>query len=263
MVYKLRGNWSVHSKYGEQFAFLWHELMQPQDTEGIFKYIVSVCKWVGPTVASQIVEKYGDDTLNVLKESPSKVALEIKGLTKERAKDIQIALSEYEEVEAVVVALEKIFAPIEGIPKRLAFECADFWKANAVVRLTENPYLLTRIKGIGFPTADKVGLALGIDSKAKFRQQACIVHLITENMHEGHVWIAHTLLVEKVIALIGLCEDDVIEGLLDDYTIFKKNDCYGLHELVMNEDLIVEKLISIFNCPFEMMDYSREALPWD
>ena len=100
MVYKLRGNWGNHPKYGEQFSFLWFELMQPQDTEGIFKYIVSVCKWVGPTVASHIVEKYGDDTLNVLKESPSRVALEINGLTKERAKDIQIALSEYEEVEA-------------------------------------------------------------------------------------------------------------------------------------------------------------------
>jgi hypothetical protein len=43
----------------------------------------------------------------------------------------------------------------------------------------------------------------------------------------------------------------VIAGLLDDYIIFKKNDCYGLHELVRNEDYISEKLIYQLICKGE------------
>ena len=265
LVYKLRGNWQNNPQYGRQFAFQWYELMQPKDTEGIYKYIVGVCKWVGPTVASQIVDKYGDDTLNVLKKSPSKVALEINGLTKERAKDIQETLLEYDEVESVVVALEKIFAPIEGLPKRLAFECVNHWRANAVVRLTENPYLLTQIKNIGFLSADKVALALGVDSKSRFRQQACIVHLITEHTADGHIWMTHSLLVERAIAMIGICEDEMIAEMLDMYTIFRKNDCYALHDIVINEDYVAEKLISIFNHPFERKNelFGVPELPWE
>lgn len=250
LAYKLRGNWVTDPKYGKQFKFMWYEVMQPRDTEGIYKYIVRVCKWVGPTVASRIVEKYGDKTLEVLKESPSKVSLQIQGLTKERAKDIQEALLEYEEIESVVVDLEKIFAPIEGIPRNLAFECASRWGANAVVRLRENPYLLTLIKGIGFLSADKVALSLGIDKKARSRQQACIVHLLGEHRHEGHLWMSEELLIQGVTAFVGLCEKETIDSMLQFYVIFQRDGHYALHQDDINETYVAEMLVKIMNKPF-------------
>ncbi len=249
LAYKLRGNWETHPEYGQQLAFGWYELMQPKNTEGIFKYLVYVCKWVGPTIAGRILDKYGDDTLNVLKTAPSRVAIEVPGLTKDRAKDIQIALLEHGQDEAAVIELQELFAPIEGLPKRLAFDWIKSFGAKVnrrviVKKLKDNPYLLTRIKGVGFLIADKVALSLGIDKRAQSRQMACIMFVIQEQMKMGHLWVERQQLIEEVVQKINICEPEMFDLLLADSALLGKNDHYALYNYAINEDFIVENLIA-------------------
>ena len=52
MFYRLRGKWDpTHPVFGRQFRFCWYETVQPRSTEGIFKYLVRIAKWVGPSGA--------------------------------------------------------------------------------------------------------------------------------------------------------------------------------------------------------------------
>ena len=107
LAYKLRGHWTENPRFGRQLAFGYYEVLQPKDAEGIFKYLVRVAKWIGPTVAGRIVNAYGENSLEVLRSDPERVAAEIKGITLERAKEIQACLAENEQIEAALVEIEK------------------------------------------------------------------------------------------------------------------------------------------------------------
>ncbi len=67
MDYLLFGEWSKHPQFGSQVKFVRYETVQPEDTDGIYKYLVRIAKWVGPSTGEKLVDKYGDDTLNVLR----------------------------------------------------------------------------------------------------------------------------------------------------------------------------------------------------
>lgn len=203
LAYKLFGQWEANGQWGSQFKFTNYEVLQPSDTKGIYQYLVRVCKWVGPTVAGRIVDKYGTDTLTVLKTAPEKVASEINGITKERATEIQTSLKKNEYIEKAMVELEKIFAPIAGLRKSMAAEVIQTWKSDSIDRLKANPYILTQINGVGFPTADKVAQAMGFDPESIFRESAAASHIISESMQAGSVWIDKNDLAARVKTLIG------------------------------------------------------------
>ena len=85
---KLIGNWKVHSVYGKQFAFDCYEQVMPSDSESIFRYLSSgTIKGVGRSTAKRIVEEFGDDSLEVIKNEPEKLCI-IKGISKVKALDM-------------------------------------------------------------------------------------------------------------------------------------------------------------------------------
>ena len=106
MDYILTGHWQENDRYGSQLKFHAYEMVVPVDANGIFKYIVRTCKFVGGKVGNAIVDKYGEDTLRMLKTNPIMVSMDIKGITPERAKEIQAVLLENEATEKVMVELE-------------------------------------------------------------------------------------------------------------------------------------------------------------
>jgi exodeoxyribonuclease V alpha subunit len=243
LAYKLFGSWETHSQFGTQFKFQFYEVMQPNDTKGIYQYLVRVCKWVGPTVAGRIVEKYKDKSLDILKANPAKVAHDIQGLTEKRAFEIQSNLKENEHIESVLVELEQIFAPISGIRKSLPMELIAIWKSDTVIKLKENPYLITRVKGVGFPTADKIALHLGFDRKSTAREKAAVWHVINENMLvHGSVWIEHEDVCRAVKELTGLSGNDGLIRLMKDQTIVREDAYWATAEIAGNERYIAQKI---------------------
>ncbi len=240
--YKLFGNWKKDNQWGLQFKFQFYEVLQPVDTKGIYQYLVRVCKYVGPTVAGKIVGKYKTKSLEILKSNPVKVASDIKGLTVTRAREIQKNLKESEHIEKVLIKLEKVFASVSGVRKSLPMELVKRWGSDAAVKLKENPYILTRFRGIGFLTADKVALDFGYDRKAVAREKACVWYVLNENMHrQGSVWMDSESLKETVTELTGLAGETGIARLNDEKIIVGNNDFWALSEIDRNETYIAEK----------------------
>ncbi len=68
--YSLSGDWVDDPRWGRQFKFQRYAAETPKDAEGIYLYLVRVCRWVGPHVGRQIVKQFGNTALDVLKTHP-------------------------------------------------------------------------------------------------------------------------------------------------------------------------------------------------
>lgn len=203
--YKLFGKWVDHPRYGRQFKFDNYQAVLPQQEDGIYIYLVRTAKWIGPTIAERLIKRYGNATLEVLREDPEMVAAETPGLTIKKANDIQERLLQFEAQEAVLVELMDILN-VPGIQKNLPYMLIDEYGSNAAKMLRENPYILTGFHGVGFLTADQIAIQkLKIDPKSQKRVIACITYCTKTCMSvSGSTWVACSDIEKAVSDLIGV-----------------------------------------------------------
>ena len=66
-ILEMRGEWTRHPKYGEQFRVEQYRVKVPATVYGIRKYLESgMIKGIGPVMANRIVQKFGLHTLEVI-----------------------------------------------------------------------------------------------------------------------------------------------------------------------------------------------------
>lgn len=202
--YRLIGEWVDDPRWGKQFKFSRYTVEMPQSTDGIFRYLVKVAKWVGPVVGHRIIEAFGDKALEILKHDPQRAAVCIKGLTLERAEEISKGLLDNEDREAAAVELESLLGG-QHLPKHTVSNLIEKYHADAPARVRQNPYMLIEVRGIGFPTADRVAMAMGFDRESIERRMAGSLHVLLDAAESrGHICLTHEKFKEKVQALIGL-----------------------------------------------------------
>lgn len=244
MSYKLRGKWINDPKWGKQFKFENYQVVVPQSTDGIFRYIVRIAKWVGPAVGTDLIAKYGDQTLNVLKTDPERVAREIKGITPTRAATIQKLIKDNEEYESAFIELETMLGG-QGLSKTLPMKLITKWGSDAPAKLRENPYRLIDIHGIGFPTADRVAISrFEVNEKSVHRQCAGINHIILENTFEGHTWIKKTELVLRVEGLLGTSPEEGLSQMLGKGKELVEEDGYVTSLSIASDEALISKRIA-------------------
>ena len=73
------GEYINHIKYGEQFKVEKLEIVIPTDTDSIYNYLKSgMVGGIGPKKAKEIVDHFGDKTLEILEKDPMRLS-EVKG----------------------------------------------------------------------------------------------------------------------------------------------------------------------------------------
>ena len=120
LTYSISGKWQDHAKYGKQFKINSYCIQEPVDTISIVAYLEKHVKGIGPARAEQFVEKYGKQTIKILKGAPERVEFENKGLSYEGALKISEQLKEGDKQQDMLIKLEGIFVKVKGLPKRLA-----------------------------------------------------------------------------------------------------------------------------------------------
>ena len=91
---KITGKYVEHKDYGRQFKIDTFEKLMPETLEALEKYLASgTIKGIGPATARKIIDKFGDDAINVFKFEPMRLA-EIKGISKDKAYDISEEFNE-------------------------------------------------------------------------------------------------------------------------------------------------------------------------
>lgn len=261
LEYKLMGEWEASPKYGQQFSFAMFETVIPDDLNGIFKYLVRVCKYVGSATGQALVDKYGADTLKIMKESPARVAADIHGITIERAKEIQEKLIENQKSEKVLIALEGMFN-IEGMLKALPGRVYARYKSNAAEKVKENPYILTGFPMVGFNLADRVALHIGFSRTSIERKKAAAIHCLKEHISTGSVWIHKSELLAGMNSLIQLTGlEDGIQVLINDGIIVEEEYEYiAFSGLAIEERQIASRAIMLFSMPLPECKHEKEEI---
>jgi exodeoxyribonuclease V alpha subunit len=169
----LSGRWETHKKYGVQFAFTNLKIKEDE----LYFFLTKIVKGVGKKLAKQLLKKYSDEELaEILDNKPSEL-LQIDGIKEKKLTQIVTSWNKFKHLRELGSFLGK-FGVTSNLINKIYQEFGEI--ENIIEKLQENPYLLIRIKGIGFKRADEIGKALGIKETSEFRIGACISYVLSE-----------------------------------------------------------------------------------
>ena len=125
---KLIGKYVVHSTYGRQFAVETFEKQLPTTAAAILRYLsAGVIKGVGPSTAKNLVEVFGEKTLEVIENSPEDLT-RVRGISAERALSISNAFKKQFGIRDVMLMLGEFKISPEDSLK--VYTDGDFIKAD-------------------------------------------------------------------------------------------------------------------------------------
>ena len=210
-VLKVTGQWVIHPNFGEQFKVESCEEIMPNTVVGIEKYLASgVISGIGPVTAKKIVEKFGEDTLDILDNHIERLK-EIEGIGE---KKIDIILESYvkqREVKNIMVFLQTY-----GVTPNQCVKIYKKYGVNSIKIVKDNPYKLVEdIYGIGFKTADKIARSLGVEIDSPFRITAGVVYVVNEFCSLGNTYMPLDKLILEAIKILGV-KEDIIEKVIYD-----------------------------------------------
>ena len=203
------GTWVTDRNYGLQFKAAEIKTNPPHTVEGIAKYLGSgLVKGIGPGYAKRIVEVFGDKTLDVIDKSPEYLS-QVKGIGPKLIEKIRRSWEEQRESRKIMVFLQS-----HGIGTARAVRIYKTYGDQAIELIKSNPYRLSAdIWGVGFDTADKLAVSLGIPRDSPFRAQAVVRHVLQEETGNGHVGYPEEMLRERAGQMTGIEPNGIIDAI--------------------------------------------------
>ncbi len=206
---KITGSWVNHSQFGKQFKVEECEEILPTSKDGIEKYLSSgIIQGIGPVTAKKIVNKFGEDTLNILDNNIERLK-EIEGIGKKKLETIIESYREQRELKNIT-----IFLKTHGLSVNQCLKIYKKYGASSVDTVKNNPYILCdEISGIGFKTSDKIARSLGIEIDSPFRIQSGIRYVINEFCANGHTFMPKDELIKEASNVLTVSGDIIEENI--------------------------------------------------
>jgi exodeoxyribonuclease V alpha subunit len=203
------GTWGRHPSHGEQFKAEHTERVMPIGASAIFDYLSSrVIKGIGPATAATLVAHFGDDTLNVLREHPEKVAA-IRGIGAKKAQEICETFRRQTSMRTLMELLGTA-----GIAPVFALRLYRYYGDDALEIVQDNPYILASVQiGATFAEADALALSQGMEGDSPQRVAAAILFELRHNADNGHCFLPQDKLINATAQLIGVEPESAQEGL--------------------------------------------------
>ncbi len=182
---EFEGEWVQHAKYGEQFKAQNTIEKKPASASALEKYIGSgLIYGVGPKIAKRIVKHFGKETLDVFEDDIKRLT-EVTGIAQAKLDQIESSWIEHREIRNVMLFLQEY-----GVSTLFAVKIFKTYGNDAIKILQDNPYQLSKdIYGIGFFSADKIALSLGIEKDSPKRMRAAISHVLAASREQGHCYL--------------------------------------------------------------------------
>ncbi len=212
------GEWARHPQHGEQFKASWSQRSLPETEEGIYSYLSSgAIKGIGPATATLLLTKFGARTLDVIENEPERLTA-LRGFSAKKASQV----SENFRKQVGMRRLMEYLAAQELRPV-LALRLYRAYGEDAYSLVRENPYVLTSEKvGAGFDEADKLALSNGFALDSPARIGAAIVHELSFNANQGHVFIPRDKLIAVTAQLLAIETEPVrerLDGLIEENAV--------------------------------------------
>ena len=208
-VLDMDGEWTQHPRFGEQFKVDRFTTKVPATVHGIRKYLGSgLIKGLGPVMAGRIVDRFGQDTLEVIEHDRGRLA-EVPGIGEKRIAMVADAWRAQREIRDVMLFLQS-----QGVGTGYAVKIFRHYGNRAVAVVRENPYrLATDIAGIGFITADRIAEKIGIPRNAPMRVAAGILYVLNQLADAGHVYFPDAALIDRVQEALAVEPALIVQSL--------------------------------------------------
>lgn len=245
---KVIGKIVEHQEYGKQVKVDTFEKKMPQTTKALERYLANCgIKGIGPATAKHIVDTFGEDTINIFKFEPTKLA-QIKGITKDKAVEIATTFIENWEVWQLVGFLDKF-----GIGPQSAEKIYKALGINAMEEIEANPYLLIDlVNKVNFEQIDKMALGIGIEYNNEKRIRSGIKHALLLATYNGHCCTKYEGLIEFVEKLLNVNENEIEDTLINmkakEEIVFEERDeeeWVYLYEYYKAEEDVAKRLIDL------------------
>ena len=167
------GDWVNDSRYGRQVKVSQARPLPPQDPAALTGYLRRI-KHVGARRADELVARFGpEQVLDIIDSDPEHAFAQI-GLRAGRAQE---AAESWQKLR-VTRRLHLLLAP-HGLAY-LAPRIHEHYGTAAHQILTDDPYQLTSVFGVGFAIADRIARASGTPPDPAKRERAAIMHVLAE-----------------------------------------------------------------------------------
>lgn len=197
------GAYTKHAKYGMQFKASYCQRKMPATANAILKYLSSgALKGIGKTLASRIVEQFGEKSLDIIENEPEQL-VKIKGITAVKAEEISIDFKRVFGMRALMIFLARY-----GIQPSAAVSAWKKWGQYAVEIIKENPYILCG-SGIEleFDKAENMAKKIGFPPEGETRISAGITYVLVSNTFSGHTCLPCDRLKATALKLLGISEE--------------------------------------------------------
>jgi len=199
------GTWVTDSRYGEQVKVSEARPLPPSSAEALAAYLQRV-KHIGRKRAQTLIDRHGAErVLDAIDRDPA-AAFRAVGLSARRAQE---AAGSWQSMR-VTRQLHLLLAP-HGLAYLVPRICAEYPR-NAHRVVSENPYELTRVFGVGFKVADRIAHAAA--ASLEERPRAALVHVLSEaESRSGSTCLPLPALLAAAGELLG---EEVGEDLVDE-----------------------------------------------
>ena len=242
------GDYTNHPSFGVQFKAEKVEVSLPSDANAIYTYLSSgAVKGIGMVFAKRIVEKFGEDTFDVLDNYPEKLA-QVQGISYSKAKAIQQEFKKIHGVQDAVIFLSKY-----NISAKEAISLYSMLGPNTVEIVEDNPFVLCGEPCFfEFERADEIAQKMMMEYDNSCRVEGGIMFVLRHNTLKGHSCVPKQKLIETVSSFISV-EPEKVEnslqnlfdqGLLIEEKLYDKAFVF-LAELYAAEIVITQKLTEL------------------
>lgn len=260
------GFWIQDRQYGQQFKAVHLRSTPPTTLNGIEKYLGSgMIKGIGPVYASKLVKAFGEDVFTIIEEDPEKLKT-VSGIGPYRREKIIAGWTAQKAIRDIMLFLHSF-----GISTARAVRIYKTYGDNAVDLIRQNPYRLAQdISGIGFVSADKIALCLGIEKDSLIRARAGISYALGKAMDDGHCGLPTSALLASCQELLEVDESLISQALtleLEQGNVIKDTirniECIFLGGLYRAKRGISERLQALIKVPIPWPEIDADkAIEW-
>ena len=241
-----QGKWQQHAEHGWSFQVTHAEASQPHTQVGMVAYLESSVHGIGPIWAKAIVDTLGETTFEQIDADPQ-VLFNVRTPSgrKMGAKQIREIISKWEEARAVRRVM--LFLTSHGVTAGIASKIHRQYGDTALERLTEDPYCLVEIRGIGFKIADRIARNLNVPLESPQRIRAGILFCLQEGEADGHCFLTDRELATSI-------EKNLFVDPLDATFVDARPD-----ETVRLDDIVATQLEELVRDNKVVMDVTDEG----
>ena len=226
--YVFYGKLIEHPKYGAQFSVDTYEIKEPNNDESLIIYLSSgLFKGIGLKTAKKIVEKFGSETVNIIKNEYEKLSL-VHGITEEKAKRMHDKIMDNEINQDYIIKLNAL-----GFTVKEAIDLINLYKSRTLNIIDDNIYELVDI--ISFEKLDLIYLKNN-DEDTPVRIEALIKHNVYIMCYEtGDTLVSK----EELLIKMKSCFKCIFS--LDKFLLY-------LNKLINNNELVeINGMIALSN----------------